>query len=125
MAFDGKSSPALASLGGLANLSTEPGKAGNLIIRLFEKRGWICGRSCNVGGMSEQVTPHVGFMKDLPIAERGYNPSVLGADIWVQLLQFFYIYRLSSLHRDLTLCQPSISSFPPLCSIPSPRSTHS
>ena len=33
--------------------------------------------------------------------------------------------RLSSLHLDRTLCQPSISSLPPLCSNPSPRSTHS
>ena len=37
----------------------------------------------------------------------------------------FHSYMLSSLHRLLTRCQPSFSSSPPRCSIPSPRSTHS
>lgn len=34
-------------------------------------------------------------------------------------------HKLSSLHRDRTLCQPCFSSSPPRCSIPSPLSTHS
>ena len=35
------------------------------------------------------------------------------------------LYMLSSLHLDLTFCQPSISPFPPLFSSPNPLSTHS
>jgi hypothetical protein len=54
---------------------------------------------------------------------------VLGSKMYCALSviteSFDSIQRLSSRQRDLTRFHPSISSLPPLCSIPSPRSTHS